>query len=148
MLVVVAVPLTLVLGIDVVAHGAVTPGGGFQGGVVAATALHLIYVGDRYRVFARLRPIGLFEQAEAAGVVAYAAVGVAGLAFGGSWLANILPHGTLARLVSAGTVPLLNAAVGLAVAGSVVVLLSHFLDQRFLSPPPGTRHAPGDGTQP
>ncbi|WP_125610730.1 MnhB domain-containing protein [Specibacter cremeus] len=145
MLVVVAVPLTLVLGVDVVAHGAITPGGGFQGGVVLATALHLLYVGGHYQDFSRLRPLGLFEQAEAIGVFSYAVVGAVGLALGGAWLANVVPQGTLTQLVSAGTVVLLNGAVGLAVAGSVVVLLSHFLEQRFLSlPAPLQKHDDGE----
>ncbi|HEX4252463.1 MAG TPA: MnhB domain-containing protein, partial [Pseudonocardia sp.] len=37
-------PVTLLVGLDVVTHGAVTPGGGFQGGVVLATGLHLLYL--------------------------------------------------------------------------------------------------------
>ncbi|WP_308465188.1 MnhB domain-containing protein [Rathayibacter soli] len=132
---VVAVPVTLILGVDVVTHGAITPGGGFQGDVILATGLHLMYVGGRYSAFRRLRPLGWFEQAEAIGVIAFAAIGASALALGGAWLANVLPYGALAQLVSSGSVPLLNGAVGLAVAGSMVVLIAHFLEQRHLSWP-------------
>jgi len=125
-------PLTLVVGIDVVLHGQVTPGGGFQGGIVLATGLHLLYVGGRYRSLERLRPIPLFEYTESAGVVAFAAVGLATLAGAGSFLANTLPYGTFGQLVSAGTVPLLNVAVGVAVGSGGVVLLAQFLQQVIL----------------
>jgi len=136
LLVVLAAPVALILGIDVVAHGAITPGGGFQGGVILATGLHLLYVGGRYSAFDRLRPLGLFSQAESIGVIAFAAIAASGLAAGGAWLANFVQHGTLAQLASSGTVPLLSGAVGLAVTGSMVVLVAHFLEQRLLVWPP------------
>ena len=128
-LVYVFLPVTLVIGVDVVTHGAVTPGGGFQGGVVLATGVHLLYVGGRFTALEKLRPLGLFAPVEAAGLLIYAGVGLAGLAIGGAFLKNVIPQGTLADLVSSGTVPVLSAAGGLAVVGSVVTLLAHFLDQ-------------------
>lgn len=131
-LVIVSLPVTLVIGIDVVAHGAVTPGGGFQGGVILATGVHLLYVGGRFPLLERLRPVDLFHPLESAGLVAYAGIGLAGLAFGGSFLSNVIPTGTLADIVSSGTVPLLSAAVGLAVVSSIIVLLAQFLDQAIV----------------
>lgn len=122
-------PVTLVVGLDVVAHGQVTPGGGFQGGVVLATGVHLLYVGGRYRALERFRPVGVFEDSEAVGTAVFAALGVAGVAAGGAFLANVLPRGEAGSLLSAGTVPLLSVAVGVEVAAGVIVLLSRFLDQ-------------------
>ena len=122
-------PLTVVLGLDVVAHGAITPGGGFQGGVVLSTGIHLLYVGGRFSLLRRLRPLDWFEHGEALGVVLFGALGVAGAAMGASLFANVVPQGELSAFVSAGTVPLFNAAVGMTVASSIVVLLASFLDQ-------------------
>src|SRR5205085_10697104 len=102
---------------------------GFQGGIVLATGLHLLYVAGRYRSLERLRPTPLVEYTESAGVVAFAALGLATLAGAGSFLANTLPYGTFGQLVSAGTVPLLNSAVGVAVASSGIVLLAPLLQQ-------------------
>ena len=48
---------------------------------------------------------------------------------GAGFLANILPTGTFGTMLSGGTVPLLNAAVGVEVASGVIVLLAGFLDQ-------------------
>ncbi len=121
--------VTVLIGLDVVAHGHLTPGGGFQGGVVLATALHLLYVAGRYRALERVRPLPLFELGEAAAASAFAGLGLAGLAVLGGFLANLWPGGTFGQLFSAGTVPLLNIAVGIEVASGVVVLLAKFLEQ-------------------
>lgn len=87
-------PLTLVVGLDMVAHGHVTPGGGFRGGMVLATGIHLLYVAGRYRSLEKLRPTPVFDVLEAAGTAAYAALGVATLAATGTFLASALPAGT------------------------------------------------------
>ena len=46
------------------------------------------------------------------------------MAAGATFLANVLPLGQPGALLSAGTIPLLNLAVGLEVAGGFVLLLS------------------------
>ncbi|MFC8242682.1 MnhB domain-containing protein [Streptomyces chartreusis] len=123
-------PVALLIGLYVIAHGQLSPGGGFQGGVVAATSLHLLYLGADYRALERIRPVGLFEVGDALSASAYLVTGLAGLIGGTAFLANtLLPYGTFNTLPSGGTVPLLNAAVGMEVACAVVVLLARFLDQ-------------------
>jgi multicomponent Na+:H+ antiporter subunit B len=120
---------TVLLAIYITAHGHLTPGGGFQGGVIAATALLLVYLGTDYPTLQRLRPLPLVETAKAAGALAFVLLGVAGLIFAGAFLENFLPLGEPGHLVAAGTIPLLSIAVGLEVAGGFVLLLSEFLDQ-------------------
>lgn len=123
-------PVALLTGLYVIAHGQLSPGGGFQGGVVAATALHLLYLGADYRALERIRSVGLFEVGDAVSASAYLVTGLAGLIGGTAFLVNtLLPYGTFNTLSSGGTVPLLNAAVGMEVACAVVVLLARFLDQ-------------------
>ncbi|MFG2784734.1 MnhB domain-containing protein [Streptomyces prunicolor] len=124
-----ALPVAVVTGLYVIAHGQLSPGGGFQGGVVVATALHLLYLGADYRALERIRPVGSYEIADALAASAYLVPGLAGLVAGTAFLANFLPYGTFNTLSSGGTVPLLNAAIGMEVACAVVVLLAHFLDQ-------------------
>ncbi|MFC4466429.1 hydrogen gas-evolving membrane-bound hydrogenase subunit E [Streptomyces xiangluensis] len=123
-------PVALFTGLYVIAHGQLSPGGGFQGGVVAATALHLLYLGADYRALERIRPVGLYEVGDALGASAYLVLGIAGVLAGTAFLANtLLPYGTFNTLSSGGAVPLLNAAIGMEVACAVVVLLARFLDQ-------------------
>lgn len=126
---VVALGVTIVVGFNVVAHGHLTPGGGFQGGVVLATGFHLLYVAGRYQSLERLRPAVVFEVGEAAGAIAFAGIGIAGLIATGSFLTNFLGWGTFGDLFSAGTVPILNIAVGVEVASGIVILLTRFLEQ-------------------
>jgi multicomponent Na+:H+ antiporter subunit B len=122
-------PVTLLLGVDLVVHGAITPGGGFQGGVVLGTAVHLLYLAGRYPALERLRPVPLFDAGEAVGTGTFVALGLAGVLAGSAFLANVLPVGTFGSLLSGGTVPLLSAAVGIEVASGVVVLLAGFFEQ-------------------
>ena len=116
-------------GLYVVAHGALSPGGGFQGGVVLATAPLLMYLGGEHRGLQRLTPETLVELGEGSGAGAYAVIGAIGLAAAGTFLFNFLPLGTRGSLLSGGTIPLINGAVGVAVAAGFVLLLSEFLEQ-------------------
>ncbi|MFJ7280179.1 MnhB domain-containing protein [Kitasatospora sp. NPDC098663] len=122
-------PVTLVVGVYIVAHGQLSPGGGFQGGVVLATALHLAYVAADYRALKHLRPLAVLDVADSLAAASFTLVGLAGLIAGGAFLKNVLPLGTFNEITSGGTVPVLNAAVGVEVASGLIALLAHFLDQ-------------------
>ncbi|MGW8401152.1 MnhB domain-containing protein [Streptomyces lydicus] len=125
----IALPVTLLIGLYVIAHGQLSPGGGFQGGVVVATSLHLLYIAIDYRALERIRPVGLYGVADAAGEAGYLLIGAAALVTGAAFLTNFLPYGTFNTLSSGGTVPLLNASIGVEVSAGIVVLLARFLDQ-------------------
>jgi multicomponent Na+:H+ antiporter subunit B len=122
-------PVTLMVGANLVAHGQLTPGGGFQGGVVLGTGVHLVYLTGRYEALERVRPLAVFNAGEAVGTAAFVALGIAGVATGAGFLANVVPTGRWGALLSGGTVPLLSIAVGIEVASGVVVLLTKFLEQ-------------------
>jgi len=127
----------VLFGIYVVTHGHLTPGGGFQGGVVLATAALLVFLSGEYVTLRRLSPEVVTDAAESVGAAAYVAIGLLGVAAGATFLANVLPLGHPGALLSAGTIPLLNLAVGLEVAGGFVLLLSEFLEQTLVIRRPG-----------
>lgn len=120
---------TVLVGLAIAAHGHVTPGGGFQGGVILATGSFLVFLSGKYLAFRRVNPILLIDLAEGAGAGGFAAVGLLGLATGAAYLANVLPLGTAGDLFSGGTIPVANMAVALAVAAGFVLILSEFLEQ-------------------
>jgi multicomponent Na+:H+ antiporter subunit B len=124
-------PIVL-LALYITAHGHLTPGGGFQGGIIAASALLLVFLGGEYVTLVRVRPLPLVEIAKAAGAASYVLIGVGGLIFAGSFLENFLPRGTVGELLSAGTMPLLSFGVGLEVTGGFVLLVSEFLEQALV----------------
>jgi multicomponent Na+:H+ antiporter subunit B len=122
-------PVTLIIGLDVITHGHLTPGGGFQGGVILGTGIHLLYVAGTYRILEKARPVRPFEWTEAIGAGAFACLGISGVLVGAAFLTNVISQGTFGNLFSAGTVPVLNGVVGIEVASGVVVLIAKFLEQ-------------------
>lgn len=122
-------PVTLVIGFITVVHGALTPGGGFQGGVVLGTGIHLLYVAGSYHAIEKVRPVEVLEYGESLGAGAFACFGIAGALVSASFLGNILPWGTFGELFSSGSVLFLSCAVGVEVASGVIVLLAQFLHQ-------------------
>ncbi|MET0615582.1 MAG: MnhB domain-containing protein [Thermoleophilaceae bacterium] len=122
----------ILVGIYIVAHGHQTPGGGFQGGVILATALLLVYLAGDYATMRAVGPTWLIELAEGTGAAGFALIGVAGLVAGKAFFENVLGKGTPGELLSSGTIPLSNAAVGLAVTGGFVFMLSEFLEQTLI----------------
>jgi multicomponent Na+:H+ antiporter subunit B len=135
------VPVVLLMGLWVVAYGTVTPGGGFQGGVVIAAALLLIWVVGSYQIFRRVTPEVLIHLAEGTALLGILATGIVGLSRHGSYLANVLPLGTAGEIVSGGTIALLNAFTGLAVGAALLLLLCEFL-QEHIETLPGTEEEP------
>jgi multicomponent Na+:H+ antiporter subunit B len=122
----------LVLGVYIVTHGQLTPGGGFQGGVVLAAAVILVFVAGGRVAMAPIRPTGAAEALEAVGAGGYVVIGIAGLIAGMRFLSNFLPLGTVGSLLSSGTITSLSTIVGLEVAGALTLIVSEFVDQRLL----------------
>jgi multicomponent Na+:H+ antiporter subunit B len=122
----------VVLGLWVVSHGHLGPGGGFQGGIILAGALLLVYAAGQVMALSRLEPTTLVEAADAVGAMAYALVAIGGLVFAGTALYDFLPFGTTSMLLSSGTIALLSVAVGVEVAGAVALIFTEFLDQTLL----------------
>jgi multicomponent Na+:H+ antiporter subunit B len=124
-----AVALALVVGLWTIAFGYITPGGGFQGGVVAASAALLAWLAGSYRRYRRVTPVPLVDSAEGAGAAGYLAVGLLGLAAGTGYLDNVLPLGSRGELASTGTIAVLNAATGLEIAAACVLIFHEFLEE-------------------
>lgn len=119
----------LLLGLYVVAHGHLTPGGGFQGGVVLAGAMVLVYLGGAALRMRRANPMALLDGTEGLGVGGFVCVGLLGLVVGQCFMQNVLPFGTEGQLPSAGFLPLANGFVSLAVGAGIVLILAEMLEQ-------------------
>jgi multicomponent Na+:H+ antiporter subunit B len=123
---------TVVLGVYIVTHGHLTPGGGFQGGVILATALLLVYLAGRYAAMRHISPTPLVEAGEAGGAAAFVLIGLGGLIIAGVYMQNFIDSGTAKMLLSGGDIPLLNISVGLEVAGAFTLAFTEFLDQTLI----------------
>ncbi len=130
--------LIILFGLYVIMHGHLTPGGGFQGGAVVASAFALLLVafgsaGLKGRI--NLHWLQSLEEVGALAFVALAFLGI-GTAFfynllansGGLLFGSSVPTGSNPGvLTGGGLVPLMNWAVGLKVmtgiAAVVIILL-------------------------
>jgi len=117
-------PLLVVVGIYIVVHGHLTPGGGFQGGVVLAAAFFVAVLADPSRTLDHAA-ISWIEGLAGAGFIL---IGLWALLEDGHFLAPLLGVGTMGQLVSAGTLPLLSVAIGLKVGAELAGLMAHLSD--------------------
>jgi multicomponent Na+:H+ antiporter subunit B len=131
----VLVPVTLLLGLYIVLHGALTPGGGFQGGVILGGGVLLVFLAGLFRRADTVRTKPWMETLEAIGAAGFACLGLGGLIGGGAAFHNFIWTGTSGMLVSGGTIPLSNVAVGCAVFGAILILASELLEHALLMRP-------------
>jgi multicomponent Na+:H+ antiporter subunit B len=122
-------PVLLLFGIYVVLHAQLTPGGGFQGGVIIGSGALLLYLGESYRVWKRFFRALVFDMAEAAGALIFVFAGFGPMMAGAKFLENTLPLGQSRALISGGLILVANAGTALAVAGGFVLLLLEFLEE-------------------
>ncbi|HET7760691.1 MAG TPA: hydrogen gas-evolving membrane-bound hydrogenase subunit E [Gaiellaceae bacterium] len=123
------VPALLAIGLFIVAHGLITPGGGFQGGVILASAFLLVWLAGEYRAFRKLTPEAGVDLAKGAGAGGYVVIGMAALLLGHAFLHVFGPLGTAGKLASGGSLLLLNIATALEVSAAFVLIFTEFLEE-------------------
>jgi multicomponent Na+:H+ antiporter subunit B len=121
----------VVIGLNVVAHGFITPGGGFQGGVVLASAFAVIFLAIEYRAYRRLASTTFAEPLESFGAGGYVGLGLIALASGLAFLQNFMELGVFGRLSSGGSAILVNWSAALAVCGGFLVIFSEYLEENM-----------------
>ncbi len=80
------IPFILIFGLYVISHGEIGPGGGFQGGVILATAFILYALIFGRPALQKIVPQWLTDSLMAIGVLLYSGVGVATMLLGGKFL--------------------------------------------------------------
>ena len=112
-------PLAAMFGIYVIMHGDSSPGGGFQGGVLAASAFLLFFLGHGGRKNYFNYQKGYIPRIEAVAEIVYIAVAVVGICAGGNFCLNII----LSHHWEIETVQFMNNAVGCNVFTGICCLL-------------------------
>jgi multicomponent Na+:H+ antiporter subunit B len=124
---------TVVIGWYLASHAQTSPSGGFQGGVVLATAFILIYLAGQFLVFQRVSPVDITDAVEAVGAGAFACIGLSAVPLGLPFLSNVLPLGTTPGAVdSSGTIALISFFVGVEVGAAFVLIVGELLEQTLL----------------
>ncbi len=121
-------PILVLYGIYIIVHGHLSPGGGFQGGVVIATAFLLLFLGDNnYNV--KEGKVVVLESLSGSAFVIIGLIGLT-LAVTSTFLGNFLPHSSaeLGRVFSAGIIPLIYVFVGIKVGSELTGLIQTILE--------------------
>ena len=115
-------PFIVIFGAYIFLNGHLSPGGGFQGGAVIASAVLLLFLAhpDYKLKHAVLNIIESFSG------FAYVLVGLLGLFLAGGFLDNrFLPLGHFGSLLSAGAIPVIYVLIGLKVGTELATILEN-----------------------
>ncbi|MBW6515734.1 MAG: hypothetical protein K0B81_03840 [Candidatus Cloacimonetes bacterium] len=130
-------PTIFLFGIYVTIHGHLSPGGGFTGGVIMASAFIFQILSDG-SILDKLRAEKWrLELTESLAIFTFLMLAVLGLliATASVFFANFLPVGKLGDLISGGIIPIGNVIIGIEVCAaitSIFVALLIFKDEESL----------------
>jgi len=132
-------PAIVIFGLYVIMHGHITPGGGFQGGAVVATAAALVIVAYSYEEIQGMLSKFLLQLQESGGLVMFAGVALIAIGLGTTFFYNYLANSGLlfgmsvpfgpnpGELNTGGFLPLMNIAVGIEVWGGLAIVILYLL---------------------
>ena len=114
------VSLIMILGVYIFTHGHLSPGGGFQGGVVIASGFLLLILSD---LNFKINQIFL-KVIESISGVAFVVIGLLGLILTIGFLnPNLIPLGRFGELFSGGAIPLIYSLIGLKVGSELTNII-------------------------
>ncbi|NLL42589.1 MAG: sodium:proton antiporter [Firmicutes bacterium] len=125
-------PFVTMLGLYVIFHGHLSPGGSFSGGIITGLsmiAFSLVFGLDRSQEKISERMMTLIESF---GALWYGAMGLVGILRGTSFLMNKgagIPLGEPGKLYSGGLILLITLGVGLKVASTMVTLFVSLMEE-------------------
>jgi len=122
------IPIILLLGAYVFINGHLSPGGGFQGGAIVATAFVLLLLAKPESRFNHR----IITWVESISGVAFVVIGVLGIFLAGGFLDNrILPLGSFGNLLSAGVIPILYIFIGLKVGSELTNVIANLKENQM-----------------
>lgn len=111
-------PLACTFGGYVVLHGDTSPGGGFQGGVLIASAVLLVFLGYGAEKMKKVFKTGFLHSTETLAEIIYIAIGLIGILVGLNFAVNFIID-----QLQIETAVLMNHAVGYHVMAGIGCLL-------------------------
>ncbi len=108
-------------------YGHLSPGGGFQGGVIIASAVLLLLVSHKtFEV-----PHAVIVALETFAGVSYVLIGLIGLVVLDVFLGNFLPHdiSQMGMLLSGGIIPIIYIIVGIKVGSEMSMIVQNLIQR-------------------
>lgn len=126
-------PFIFLFGLYVITHGHLSPGGGFQGGVILSTIsiiLSIVY-GSAYD-YRKYSP-RTKTLLETGGALLFLFIGGLGLVLRGHFLANVNPLiNEPGRLISAGVIPYINIAIGFKIGAGLAIIFYSMIQKTYV----------------
>lgn len=129
----------IIFGLYIISHGHLTPGGGFQGGVVIASMFVLILVAFRDKIKLSHKLFAFFESLGLIFFIVLAFFGIFKNTFFYNFLAN--SHKILGPTIkfgsnpgylnSGGVIPLMNLAVGIEVVSALSIIAVLIINKKY-----------------
>ncbi len=118
-------PVIMLFGIYVMVYGHLSPGGGFQGGVIIASGVLLLLISNKEFIV----PHGLIVALETFAGVSYVLIGLIGLFVLDKFLGNFLPHdiSEMGMLISGGIIPIIYIIVGIKVGSEMSIIVQNLI---------------------
>jgi multicomponent Na+:H+ antiporter subunit B len=122
------IPFILLFGFYVIMHGEISPGGGFQGGVILASAFILYALVFGVRQTRRVLWRRVSDALASIGVLLYAGVGIATILLGGLFLDYNLLNASDAPAGQALGITLVEIGVGITVAAVMITIFNELTE--------------------
>ena len=117
--------LILVVSFYMILHGHLSPGGGFPGGAMIASAVLLLYLSDdQFR--SKIQGFKILESISGSLIVI---ISLVGLVIGKAYFENFLDAGVIGNLISAGIIPIIYVLIGLKVGSEIASVVDQFLTE-------------------
>lgn len=122
----IVLPIAVILGLYIILHGHLTPGGGFQGGVLVGGAAAIMYIAYGRKGINEIFNLNRFKVSESIGALGFILIASLGLIYGMkgfSFFQNVAYKGTPGTILSSGNIFLMNFAVGYKVLAGIGVMI-------------------------
>jgi multicomponent Na+:H+ antiporter subunit B len=115
-------PFMLLFGFYLLTYGHASPGGGFQGGVVIASGVILLFVAQGVEAIRSLFPFVTLSGIETAAFLLFIGAGLTGMAVGAGFLGNPVAHVEVQVVPRFSMVLLLNLIIGIEVGSGISLI--------------------------